>query len=59
MPELIMNKAPPFINGYSLKKEATKCMLSSDIPEGWFKNNLCSVIDFDKGATILFNQSLV
>jgi len=27
--------------------------------QGWFKNDLYSVIDFDNGTTILFSQSLV
>ena len=33
-PERYMIKAPPFINGYSLKKEETKDMICSDVPEG-------------------------
>jgi len=33
-PERFMIKAAPFIKGYSLKKEATKCMIFSGTPVG-------------------------
>jgi len=37
---------------------ATTSMIYSGAPQGEFKRLICRVIDFDKGTTTLFNQSL-
>jgi hypothetical protein len=43
----------------ALKK---KCNVEYDLlslpPQGWFRNVLCCVIDFEKGVTIVLNEGL-
>jgi hypothetical protein len=57
--EQFMIKASHFIQGYSLKKGGNEEHgLLKRPPQGWFRNALCYVIDFDNRITILFNQCL-